>query len=51
MQLDCTFSITPRIVLSDKNLSSTEKLLMGLIVSLTLKITIVLLVISILQIT
>lgn len=37
MQLDCTFSITPRIVLSDKNLSSTEKLLMGLIVSLTLK--------------
>ena len=37
MQLDCTFSITPRIVLSDKNLSSTEKLLMGLIVSLILK--------------
>ena len=37
MQLDCTFSITPRIVLSDKNLSSTEKLLIGLIVSLTLK--------------
>lgn len=36
MRLDCTFTVTPRIVLSDKNLSSTEKLLIGLIISLTL---------------
>lgn len=36
MRLDCTFTVTPRIVLSDKNLSSTDKLLIGLIISLAL---------------
>ena len=37
MTLNCDFIAVPRIVLSDENLTSTDKLLMGLITSLTLK--------------
>lgn len=37
MTLNCDFIVVPRIVLSDENLTSTDKLLMGLITSLTLK--------------
>lgn len=36
MILNCEFTPVPRIILSDENLSSTDKLLMGLIISLTL---------------
>lgn len=37
MHLNCEFIIVPRIVLNDNNLSQTDKLLFGLIVSLTFK--------------
>lgn len=37
MILNCDFIAVPRIVLSDESLTSTDKLLMGLITSLTLK--------------
>lgn len=36
MHLNCEFIAVPRIVLNDKDLSSTDKLLLGLVVSLTL---------------
>lgn len=35
--LDCEFIITPRILFIDKNLTNTDRLVLGLIISLTLK--------------
>ncbi len=37
MYLNCDFIIVPRILFSDSSLSETDRLLMGLIISLTLK--------------